>query len=90
MSIPVVLWILIAVALAVVYTYRRIVEGNSDELVHLSDATDMVLAKQAATARTIEQLSRIVTILAIVFVVYGIALGGWTIYVAFNSSAPGT
>jgi hypothetical protein len=90
MSIPVVLWILIAVALAVVYTYRRIVEGSSDELVHLSDATDMVLAKQQATARTIEQLSRIVMILTIVFVVYGIALGGWTIYVAFNSSVPGS
>ena len=90
MSIPVVLWILIALALAIVYTYRRIVEGNSDELVHLSDATDMVLARQEATARTIEQLSRIVMFLAIVFVVYGIALGGWMVYVAFNSSTPGS
>jgi len=88
MSIPVVLWILIALALGIVYTYRRIVEGSSDELVHLSDATDMVLAKQEATARTIQQLDRVVLILVIVFVVYGIALGGWQIYVAFNSSAP--
>ena len=88
MSIPVVLWILIALALAIVYTYRRIVEGSSDELVHLSDATDMVLAKQEATARTIQQLDRVVLILVIVFVVYGVALGGWQIYVAFNSSAP--
>jgi uncharacterized ion transporter superfamily protein YfcC len=88
MSIPVVLWILIALALGIVYTYRRIVEGSSDELVHLSDATDMVLAKQEATARTIQQLDRVVLILVIVFVVYGVALGGWQIYVAFNSSAP--
>ena len=88
MSIPVVLWILIALALGIVYTYRRIVEGSSDELVHLSDATDMVLAKQEATARTIQQLDRVVLILVIVFVVYGIALGGWQIFVAFNSSAP--
>jgi preprotein translocase subunit SecG len=88
MSIPVVLWILIALALGIVYTYRRIVEGSSDELVHLSDATDMVLAKQGATARTIQQLDRVVLILVIVFVVYGIALGGWQVYVAFNSSAP--
>ena len=89
MSIPVVLWILIALALGIVYTYRRIVEGSSDELVHLSDATDMVLAKQEATARTIQQLDRVVLILVVVFVVYGVALGGWQIYVAFNSSAPG-
>jgi len=89
MSIPVVLWILIALALAIVYTYRRIVVGNSDELVHLSDVSDMVIAKQEATARTIQQLDRVVMILAIVFVVYGLALGGWQIYVAFNSSAPG-
>ena len=88
MSIPVVLWILIALALGIVYTYRRIVEGSSDELVHLSDATDMVLAKQEATARTIQQLDRVVLILVIVFVVYGLALGGWQIYVAFNWSAP--
>jgi preprotein translocase subunit SecG len=89
MSIPVVLWILIALALAIVYTRRRIVVGSSDELVHLSDATDMVLAKQEATARAIQQLDRVVMILAIVFIVYGLALGGWTIYLAFNSSAPG-
>jgi preprotein translocase subunit SecG len=49
----------------------------------------MVIAKQEATARTIQQLDRVVMVLAIVFVVYGIALGGWQIYVAFNSSAPG-
>jgi preprotein translocase subunit SecG len=84
MSILVVLWILIAVALAIVYTYRRIVEGGSDELVHLSDATDMVLAKQEATARTIEQLDRVVMILAVVFVVYGVVLGAWQVYLAFK------
>jgi preprotein translocase subunit SecG len=88
MSIPVVLWIVIAVALAIVYTYRKIVAGSADELVHLSDVSDMVIARQQTTARTIEQLDRIVMILAIVFLVYGLALGGWQIYMAFGSSAP--
>ncbi|HEX4134580.1 MAG TPA: hypothetical protein VHY84_08230 [Bryobacteraceae bacterium] len=89
MSIPLVLWIVIALALAIVYTRRKIVLSGSDELVHLSDATDMVLAKQEATARNINQLDRLVTILTIVFLVYGVAYGAWTIYTAFNSSAPG-
>ena len=88
MSIAVVLWIVIALALAIVYTYRKIVAGSADELVHLSDVSDMVIARQQTTARTIEQLDRIVMILAIVFLVYGLALGGWQIYMAFGSSAP--
>jgi preprotein translocase subunit SecG len=88
MSISLVLWIVIAVALAVIYAYRKIVAGGSDELVHLSDATDAVIAKQVETARTIQKLDRIVMILAIVFVVYGIALGGVQIYHAFSSNSP--
>jgi preprotein translocase subunit SecG len=88
MSILVVLWIVIAVALAVIYVYRRLVEGNVDELVHLSDVSDAVIAKQEATARTIQQLDRVVMILAIVFVVYGLALGGLQIYHAFSSPNP--
>jgi preprotein translocase subunit SecG len=89
MSIPVVLWLLILVALGAVYAYRKMVAGSSDELVHLSDATDAVLAKQEATARTIQQLDRMVLVLAIVFVVYGVILGALQIYLAFNSSSPG-
>jgi preprotein translocase subunit SecG len=89
MSIPLVFWVVIAVALAIMYAYRKIVAGGSDELVHLSDVSDAVIAKQEATARTIQQLDRVVMILAIVFVVYGIVLGGLEVYQAFNSSSPG-
>jgi hypothetical protein len=88
MSIPLVLWIVIAAALAIIYVYRRIVSGSSDELVHLSDVSDAAIEKQAAAARTIQQLDRIVLILTIVFVVYGLALGGAQIYQAFNSPSP--
>ena len=88
MSIPLVLWIVAAAALAIIYGYRKIVEGSSDELVHLSDVSDEVLQKQETTARTVQQLDRIVMILAIVVVVYGLALGGVQIYHAFNSPSP--
>ena len=69
MSIPLVLWIVVAAALAIIYGYRKMVEGSSDELVHLSDVSDEVLRKQETTARTVQQLDRIVMILAIVLVV---------------------
>jgi preprotein translocase subunit SecG len=88
MSIPLVLWIVVAAALAVIYGYRKMVEGSSDELVHLSDVSDEVLQKQEATARAVQQLDRIVMILAIVLVVYGLALGGVQMYHAFNSPSP--
>jgi preprotein translocase subunit SecG len=88
MSIPLVLWIVIAAALAIVYAYRKIVNDGADELVHLSDVSDAMIAKQEATARTLQQLDRLVMILTIVFVVYGLLLGGLTIYHAFTSNAP--
>ena len=85
MSIPLILWIVIAAALAIVFVYRKIVENSVDELVHVSDVSDAVLNKQETTARTIQQLDRVVMILAILFIVYGLALGGLQIYQAFNA-----
>jgi hypothetical protein len=86
MSIPVALWIVIAAALAIVFVYRKIVAGGTDELVHVSDPSDAVIAKQAATAQQLQQLDRIVMILAILFVVYGVVFGCLQIYQAFTSS----
>lgn len=88
MSIPLVLWIVIAAALAIVYAYRRTVVGSADELVHLNDASNAVIVKQEVTATKVQQLDRVVMILAILFVVYGIALGGLQIYQAFTSNSP--
>lgn len=85
MSIPLVLWIVVAAALAVVFVYRKFIEGSSDELVHVSDVSDAILSKQETTARTLQQLDKIVMILAIVFVVYGLVLGCLQIYQAFNA-----
>jgi hypothetical protein len=85
MSIPLVLWIVIAAALAVVFVYRKVVEGSSDELVHVSDVSDAILSKQEETARTLQQLDKLVMVLAIVFVAYGLVLGCLQIYQAFNA-----
>ena len=66
--------------------YRKIVEGRTDELVHVSDPSDAIIAKQAKTAEMVQQLDRVVLILTILFIVYGIALGGVQIYQAMNST----
>jgi hypothetical protein len=89
MSISVVLLIFLAAALIVAYAYRRIVAGSTDELVHLSDASDMAIAKQEVTDQKLRQLDRVVVVLAVVFVIYGLALGGLKIYMALASPSPG-
>ena len=85
MSIPLILWIVIAAALAIVFGYRKVVENSVEELVHVSDVSDAVLSKQETTARTIQQLDRVVMVLAIVFIAYGLVWGGLQIYQAFNA-----
>jgi hypothetical protein len=89
MSIYLVLWIVIAAALAIVYFYRGMIESRADELVHLSDVSDAVLEKQEATAGKIQQLDRLVMILAIVCVVYGVVLAGLKVYLALTSPGSG-
>jgi hypothetical protein len=83
MSAPVILWIVLAAALAILMAYRKLVEGSVDELVHMTDVSGTAIAKQQTTARTLEQLDRIVKVLAIVVVLYGIGLAGWYVYDAF-------
>lgn len=88
MSIPVVLLIVLAAALIVAYAYRRVIAGSTDELVHLSDASDQAISKQQATDQKLRQLDRVVVTLALVVVIYGLALGGFQIYTALVSPTP--
>jgi hypothetical protein len=83
MSAPVILWIVLAAALAVLLAYRKFVEGSVDELVHVSDATGATITKQQTTARQLEQLDRIVKILWLVVILYGVGLAGMYVYDAF-------
>jgi hypothetical protein len=83
------LLIVFAAALIVAYAYRRIVAGSTDELVHLSDPSDMAIARQEATDQKLRQLDRLVVTLAVVFVIYGLALGGFQIYTALVSPSTG-
>lgn len=86
MSAPVILWIVLAAALAILMAYRKVIEGSSDELVHVSDMSGAAITKQQTTARQLDQIDRVVQILAILVVLYGVALAGWYVYDAFVNS----
>jgi preprotein translocase subunit SecG len=85
MSVPVILWIVMAFALAALFAYRKIVDDSVDDLVHVSDPSGSEIAKQTVTARKLEQIDRVVMILAILVVVYGLGLGGMSIYKALTN-----
>lgn len=84
MMIALGVWIAVFVALLIAYAYRKMVGSNADELVHLSDVSDSVIAKQESMAGKLQQLDRVVRTLAIVFVVYGVVLGSYEIYTALS------
>ena len=85
MSAPVILWLAMAVVLAIVIAYRKIVAGGVDELVHVSDPSNLTIQKQEITARKLQQLDRVAMALGILTVLYGLALGGMAIYQAFET-----
>jgi hypothetical protein len=87
MSAPVILWVVLAAALAILMAYRKFVEGSTDELVHMSDASGTAIAKQQTTAHQLDQIDKIVKILAILVVLYGVGLACGYVYEAFVSSS---
>jgi len=82
MSAPVLLWIVLAAALAILMAYRKVVEGSTDEFVHMSDPSGAAIAKQQTTARQLDQIDRVVKILALVVVLYGVGLACGYVYEA--------
>jgi hypothetical protein len=83
MPVPVILWIVLAIAIAILFFWRRFAAGNDYDLVNMHDTSGLSIAKQEATVKTLAQLDRIMMILIIVTVVYGLAIGGFYIYDAF-------
>jgi hypothetical protein len=87
MSAPVILWLVLAAALAIVFAYRKMVAAGVDDLVHVSDPSDLAIQKQQVTAKKLQQLDRVAISLGVLTVVYGLALGGLAIYQALMSSS---
>jgi hypothetical protein len=77
--------IALVAAIAIVIGYRKMVANSVDEFVHVADDSGGTVAKQESVANKLGQLDRILTILIVVTVVYGLAVLGLYGYQAFNS-----
>lgn len=87
MSVPVILWIVLAIAVAILFLWRRFTAGNEYDLVNMHDTTGMSIAKQEATAKQLAHIDRVMTVTVILTVVYGVALGVYYVYDAFMNGA---
>ncbi len=83
MPISTIVFMVLLAALVIVVGYRKLVANSVDDLVHVNDAS--VISKQESVARTLAQLDRVVTILIVVTVIYGLAAAALYGYRAFNS-----
>jgi hypothetical protein len=86
LSAPVILWIAMVVGLVVLFGYRKLVDNSVDDLVHVSDASNVAISQQQTTARKLDQLDRVAKILASVMVIYGLGLCGMYVYQALQSA----
>ena len=80
MSVPVLLWVVMGVAVAALFLWRKHVEQTSDELVHLSDVSGAEIQKQEAAAKQLTSLDRMMKVALAVTVIYGLAIGCFYIY----------
>jgi hypothetical protein len=74
-------------AIAIVVGYRKLVANSVDEFVHVADDSGMTVEKQESVANKLSQLDRILTILIVVTVIYGLAVLGLYGYRAFNAGS---
>jgi uncharacterized membrane protein len=88
MSMPLIFLVLLVLATLGVFAYRKFVSRDSDELVHLGEGSVQAAAKQVAYDKTVTQVDKVVKILMIVTVVYGVALGAFMIYQQLNGASP--
>ena len=88
MSMPLIFLTLLVLATLAMFAYRKFVSRDTDELVHLGEGSVQASAKQVAYDKTVSQVDKIVKVLIIATVVYGIALGAFMIYQQLNSAGP--
>lgn len=74
------LWLALAVVIAAMAIYRKMVAGNEDDSVHLGGGADSVIQHQAQLAVKLESIDKWGKTLTVIEVVFGLALAGWWLY----------
>ncbi len=87
MNIWVVLWLVLALCVAGLALYRKLLASQEDDIVHVTSGESKVISKQLNVAQKLEKIDHIGKTLTIVLVAYGVILGGWLIYQGWLQSA---
>jgi hypothetical protein len=82
----VILWIVLALCVAVLALYRRMVASHEDGIVHVTSGESRVLTQQATFAQKIDKIDFWGKTLTIVLVAYGLILGAWMLYQMWEQS----
>ena len=85
-NIWVILWIALALCVAVLAFYRRVVASQEDDIVHVISGESRVLTQQVTFAQKIDKIDFWGKTLTIVLVVYGLILGAWMLYQLWEQS----
>jgi uncharacterized protein involved in tellurium resistance len=88
LTINLIVWGLLLVITIVLWFYRRFLETREDHYIHLhgDERDSKVLQSQAAVGKRVETITRTKNILLIVVILYGIAIGAFEIYRAWNNT----
>ena len=78
-------WIVLALVVAGLALYRKMLTSHEDDIVHVSGEGG-VLTKQTSLAGKLEKVDFWGKALTIVLTVYGVFLGAWLIYQGWMSS----
>lgn len=83
---PVTLMILIAMTAVILLlaVYRKVVARNEDDLVHLAEGSDPLIANQKKTEHSLSTIDRVGKILTAATVLYGVALAANYLYVGLT------
>jgi len=83
---PVTLMILIAMAAVVLVLaiYRKVVSRNEDDLVHLAEGSDPLIANQRKTEHSLSVIDRAGKILTAATILYGVALAASYLYIGLT------
>jgi hypothetical protein len=88
LTINLIVWGVLLLITIALWLYRRYLENREDHYIHLhgDDREAQVLQAQTAVGKRVENLSRTTRILLIIVILYGLAIGGFEVYRAWNSN----
>lgn len=82
-----VLWIVLAVGVAGLALYRKMLASHECDVLHVTSGESSVLTQQTTFAQKLEKIDFWGKTLTIVLVVYGVILGSWILYQLWVQSA---